>query len=91
MFVIAPNSFIWTGACGERNKDSLLKNKNKLKDELLLHTVILRQYTVEETHLVVFPVQCVLCDFFSKFRIDLDLRRLKRSHFSVDKEILFGW
>lgn len=33
MFVIAPNSFIWTGACEERNKDALsrLKKRKKLK------------------------------------------------------------
>lgn len=28
MFVIAPNSFIWTGACEKRNKDAMLILRN---------------------------------------------------------------
>lgn len=34
-------------------------------------------YTVQESHLIVFPVQGVLCDFLTKFRIDLDFRWFK--------------
>jgi len=31
MFVTAPNSFIWTGACGRRNKGALLRMGNRYK------------------------------------------------------------
>lgn len=43
----------------------------------------------EETHLVVFPVQGVLCNLFSKFRIDLDFGWFKRSHFGLDCQNLW--
>lgn len=77
MFVIAPNSFIWTGACEEGTQRRIVKNENQNKVALQLLTMIFRQHTIEETNLVVFPVQCVLCDFLSKFRIDLDFCRFK--------------
>lgn len=66
-------------------RDENTKNEthlsNRDRDEELRAQNIQAIKSTEETHLVVFPVESVLCNFLSKFRIHLDFRRFKWSHF----------
>lgn len=71
-------------------RDENIKNEthltNRDRDEELRAQNIqaIKKKSKAETHLVVFPVESVLCNFLSKFRIHLDFRRFKWSHFGSD-------
>ena len=43
IFVIAPNSFMWSGACKRRKKDALLRSRKNDK----VVSVISKQYTLD--------------------------------------------